>query len=70
MDTGYANGTCNGGAIFARITSHIGDRFISQLTVNTSLDMNGREIQCASDDGRDRIPISTNTIRITTAGLV
>ena len=68
MDTGYANGTCNGGAIFARITSHVtvGDRFTSQLIVNTSLDMNGKEIQCAFDDGRDRTPVNTSTIRITT----
>ena len=66
MDTGHANGTCNGGAIFSRITSHVGDRFTSQLIVNTSLDMNGKEIECVSDNGRDRTPVSTNTIRLTT----
>ena len=66
MDTDYANGSCNGGAVFARITSYVGDRFTSRLTVNTSLDMNGKEIQCAFDDGRDRTLVNTSTIRITT----
>lgn len=66
MDTGYANGTCNGGAIFAHITGHDGDRFTSRLIVNTSLDMNGKEIECAYDDGRDRFTVNTTTIRIRT----
>ena len=65
-DTGHANGTCNGGDIFARITSHFGDRFTSQLIVNTSLDMNGKEIECAVDDGRDRTAVGASIITLTT----
>ena len=65
-DTGHANGTCNGGDIFARITRDGGDRFTSQLIVNTSLDMNGREIECAVDDGRDRTPVGASMITLTT----
>jgi hypothetical protein len=66
MDTGYANGTCNGGDIFARITNHTGDQFTSRLIVNTSLDMNSKEIECAYDDGRDRYTVNTSTVRIRT----
>ena len=66
IDTGYANGTCNGGAVFARIYSLVDDRFISRLTVNTSLDMNGKEIECAYDDGRDRFTVNITTVRIRT----
>ena len=66
INTGYANGTCNGGAIFARIISHDGGQFISRLTVNTSLDMNGKEIECAYDDGRDSFIVNTSTVRIRT----
>ena len=66
MDTGHANGTCNGGNILARITSYSGDRFTSQLIVNTSLDLNGREIQCAYDNGRDRTIVNASTITLTT----
>ena len=66
MDTGHENGICNGGDIFARITSHDGDHFTSQLIVNTSLDLNGKEIGCAVDDGRDRTPVNASTITLTT----
>ena len=61
-----ASGTCNGGAILARITSYDGDRFTSQLIVNISLDLNGKEIQCAYDNGRERTPVNTSTIRVIT----
>ena len=66
MDMGHANGTCNGGNILARITSYSGDSFTSQLIVNTSLDLNGREIQCAYDNGRDRTVVNASTITLTT----
>ena len=65
-DTGHASGTCNDGAIFANITRHIGDHFTSQLVVNTSLDMNGKGIECAVDDGSSRIPVNASTITLTT----
>jgi hypothetical protein len=68
-DTGRANGTCNGGAIFARITSRVGDRFTSRLIVNTSLDINGGEIQCVGDDAgsnRGRTVVDASTITLTT----
>ena len=66
MDTGHANGTCNDGAILGRITSITGDRYTSQLIVNTSLDLNGKEIKCAYDDGANRIEVNTTTVRIIT----
>ena len=68
-DTGSENGICNGGAIFANITNHVGDHFTSQLIVNTSLDMNGREIQCIVDDAgalHGRTVVNASTIRLTT----
>ena len=66
MDRRHANGTCNGGDIFASITNNTGDRFTSQLIVNTSLDLNGKEVECAVDNGRDRIRINASTIAVTT----
>ena len=65
-DTGRENGICNRGAIFARITSHDGGQFTSQLTVNTSLDMNGSEIQCVVDDGVGRMVVNASTITLAT----
>ena len=65
-DNGHESDTCNGGAIFANITRRIGDRFTSQLTVNTSLDMNGKNIECVVDDGSNRTPVNASTITLTT----
>ena len=68
VDTRRASGTCNNGAIFGRITSYMGDSFTSQLIVNSSLDLNGKEIECAFDDGTNRITVNTSTVRIRTGG--
>ena len=69
MDNDRASGTCNyNGVILGRITSYMGDSFTSQLIVNSSLDLNGKEIECAFDDGTNRITVNTNTVRIRTGG--
>ena len=64
IDTGYANGTCNNGAVFARITSNTGGRYTSQLIINASLNFNGESIQCHFDDGLRETLVNTSTIRI------
>ena len=66
VDTGRASGACNNGAILGRITSYRDDSFTSQLIVNSSLDLNGKEIECAFDDGTNRITVNTSTVRIRT----
>ena len=63
-DTGYANGTCNNGAVFARIVSNTGGCYTSQLTVNTSLNFNNESIQCYFDDGARETLVNTSTVRI------
>ena len=64
IETGYANGTCNNGAIFARITSNTGGCYTSQLIINASFNFDGESIQCLFDDGLSETPIETSTIRI------
>ena len=66
VDTGRVSGTCNNGAILGLITSYMGDRFTSQLIVNTSLDLNGKELECAFDDGANRMSVNTSIVRIRT----
>jgi hypothetical protein len=64
IDTGYANGTCNNGAVFARITSNTDGRYISQLIINASLSFNNESIQCYFDDGSREMIVNTSTITI------
>ena len=65
IDTGYANGTCNNGAVFARIVSNTGGCYTSQLLiVNASLNLDGESIQCYFDDGSRETLINTSIIRI------
>ena len=64
METGYANGTCNDGAIMARITSNTGGCYTSQLIINASWNFNSESIQCFFDDGTSETLIDTSTIRI------
>ena len=64
VTTGYANGTCNGGAVFARIINGTGGCFTSQLIVNTSVGSNGESVQCLYDDGQREIPVNSTTISL------
>ena len=64
IDTGYANGTCNNGAVFAHIVSNTGGCYTSQLMVNASLNFDGESIQCYFDDGSMETLINTSTIRV------
>ena len=66
LNSGYANGTCNNGAIWASITSANGNSFKSQLVINTSLELDGKSIECAADDGIVEAVIDTATINIIT----
>lgn len=68
VDTGYANNTCNNGAVFARIISNTGGCYISQLTINASLSFGGESIQCYFDDGSRETLINTDTISGITSG--
>ena len=65
-DTGYANATCNNGAVVARIVSLENNCHTSQLTVNTSLNFDGKSVQCSSDDGSSETPVGIRVISITT----
>ena len=56
------------GAILGRITSYCDDSFTSQLIVNSSLDLIGKEIERAFDDGTNRITVNTSTVRIRIGG--
>lgn len=67
--SGYANETCNNGAILASITNITGNCYVSQMVVNASLNLDGESVQCAYDDGTVERVVDTITIRITT-GLV
>ena len=64
--TGYANGTCNNGAIRAFITNIdiTGSCYVSQMIVNTSLNLDGESIQCGFDTGTEEIVVDTITIRL------
>ena len=64
IESGYANGTCNNGAIFARITSNTGGCYTSRLIINASLTFNGESIQCLFYDGLSETPINTSTITL------
>ena len=67
FSSGYANESCNNGAIFARIVNITDNCYTSQLAINTSsLSLDGRSVQCAYDDGAREILVNTRTIRITT----
>ena len=65
-DTGYANATCNNGAVMARIVSLENNCHTSQLIVNTSLNFDGKSVQCSSADGSTETPVGTRVISITT----
>ena len=51
IESGYANATCNGGDVFARVVNITDSCYISQLIVNISLSMNGKSVECAFDNG-------------------
>ena len=65
-NSGYANATCNNGAILARIVSIENNRYTSQLIVNTSLILNGKSVTCSLDDGSTETPVGTRVINILT----
>ena len=44
-------GTCNNGAIVARILSVEGNNYTSQLNVTVTPETAGKTVMCASDDG-------------------
>ena len=67
--SGYANKTCNNGAILAHITNITGNCYVSQMVVNASLNFDGESVLCAYDDGTVETVVDTITIRITT-GLI
>ena len=51
-DTGYANATCNNGAVVARIVSSFHNSTTSQLIIHDNgLNFDGRGIQCSFDNG-------------------
>ena len=66
IQSGYANATCNSGAILASITNITGNCYVSQLIVNTTLSLNNKNVECVSDDGSVETVIDTKTIRIIT----
>lgn len=64
IESGYANHTCNNGAILANITSIAPNCYKSQLTINTSLNLDGKNVGCVFDDGSVETPVATYTLRI------
>lgn len=64
ITSGYANDTCNNGAILATMTSIAGSCYTTQLIVNTSLNLDGQSVECFSDDGSVESPVDAYTLRI------
>ena len=65
INSGHSSGTCNNGAILARMISIVDNCYTSQLIVivNTSSNLDGESIRCSFDDGLMQEPVDTKTIR-------
>ena len=63
INSGHSSGTCNNGAILARMISIAGNCYTSQLIVNVSSNFDGESIRCSFDDGSTQIPVDTKIIR-------
>ena len=61
-----AFGNCNGGAIRGKSLRIENNRYISQLVVTLSSDMNGKTIKCVYDNGRTTTLIGNYSINLTT----
>ena len=69
IESGYANATCNGVDVFARVVNITDSCYISQLIVNTSLSMNGKSVECAFDNGAIEETVDLMIIRTTTGSM-
>lgn len=65
-----AFGNCNGGAIRGKSLRIENNRYISQLVVTLSSDMNGETIKCVYDNGRTTTLIGNYSIDLTTGKLI
>ena len=62
-DTGYANASCNNGAVMARIVTSVNNYTTSQLAIrSTSLNFNGKHIQCSFDNGSTETVVGRESI--------
>ena len=66
VSEGGAFGNCNGRAIRGRSLRIENNRYISQLVVTLSSDMNGETIECVHDNGRKRTLIGNYSINLIT----
>lgn len=63
-------GTCNNGAVVGRGVRNESNCYTSQLTVLVTPDLNGRTIECHSDDGVREILVNFTTLLLTRGILI